>query len=244
MKKTLLPLLALSAFGCAEKTDSIELKTSAIRAEYTVLAQSGDYTAATKASALFYHGNDVVVLTDGDYAEVTQVGGDTKRLTKAADDYTATFDTQEEDTEFVFSLYRAADGDIDAPDSRVSLPPALVVEGMEDNGEVQENGEVRISRSSSITLTWKQGGTEDEVNYGINSGSDCLWFKDVSSGQKNTGTITIPSDVFETRAGEEDSTCGAALYVELERRGKRDDAFKSGTVRGKHRYWINFVSTP
>lgn len=244
MKKTLLALLTLSTFGCAEKTDSSELKTSAIRAEFEVLAQSGALSTATKASAVLHHGNDVVVLTDGDYLEVAQVGGDTKTMTKAQDDYVAEFSTKEVDTEFVFSLYRGAEVDIDAPDSRVKLPPELVLEGMEDNGTVQDNGEVQVSRTSSVTLTWQQSGTDDKVNYGIASGSDCLWFKNVSTEQSNTGTITIPASVFETRQDQEDATCGAALYVELERTGTRDGNLKSGTVRGKHRYWINFVSTP
>lgn len=244
MKKTLFALLTLSTIGCAEKTDSSELKTEAIRAEYEVLAQSGALETATKASALLTHGNDVVVLTDGDSLEVTQVGGDTKAMTKAQDDYVAEFSTKEEDTEFVFALYRGAEGDLDAPDSRVQLPPALVLEGMEANGTVQDNGEVQVSRGSSVTLTWQQSGTNDTVNYGIASGSDCLWFKNVTTDQTNTGTITIPSSVFETRQNQEEATCGAALYVELERTGTRDANLKSGTVRGKQRYWINFVSTP
>lgn len=244
MKKTNFLLLALATFGCAEKMDSSDVRTSGLRAEFEVTAHGGDSTGPTEARALLFGGSDVIVLTGDDRLEVTQVGGDTKQmLREGGDDYRATFETREEDTEFVFSLLRGSE-DTDAPDSSVTLPPALQVEGIENNGTVQENGQVAISRMSDVVLTWAEDHTDDTVNYGIGDSSDCLWGEDVSTSTTNTGSITIPSSVFDTKAGEDDSTCGASLYVELERVGTRDAAYKSGTIRGKQRFWIQFVSTP
>lgn len=243
MTKTTFLLLTLATFGCAEKMDSADVRTSGIRAEFEVISFLGDSNAQTQARAVLYGGSDVLVLTGDDYLEV-HGGDETKRMLRdGGDDYLAEFDTQAEDTEFVFSLVRGSE-DTDAPDSHVSLPPPFTVMGMENNGEVQEeNGQVRVSRGTDVVLTWEEGDTDDDVNYGIGNGSDCLWFEDESAG-KNNGTLTIPASTFRTKAGEEDSTCGATLYVELERTGERDPAYKSGTVRAKQRYWINFVSTP
>lgn len=247
MKKTTLFLLALASVGCAEKMDSTDLRTSGWRAEFEVIAHGGDSNAGTIAKALFYGGSNVLVLQGEDRVEVTEIkpNGDeeTKELRKSADDYIAEFSGTEEDTEYVFSLYRGDDDD-DAPNSHVSLPPRLQVKGIENNGTVQDNGQVAISRESDIVLTWDEDHTSDRVNYGIGDSSDCLWGTDKETGQTNSGSITIPSSVFNTKAGKEDATCGASLYVELERVGERDPAYEEGTVRGKQRFWIQFVSTP
>lgn len=241
-KKTLL-LLALATFGCAEKMDSTDVRTSGIRAEFEVISFLGDSNAKTQARAILYGGSDVIRLRGDDYLEV-HAGGETKRMDRdGGDDYLATFDIQAEDTEFVFSLQRG-DDDTDAPDSHVTLPPPFTVLGMENNGVVQEeNGQVRVPRGVDVVLTWKEDDTDDDVNYGIGNGSDCLSARTGSAG-KNNGSVTIPASIFRAKAGQEDSVCGATLYVELERKGERDAAFKSGTVRAKQRYWINFVSTP
>ncbi len=241
-KKTLL-LLALAAFGCAEKMDSADVRTSGIRAEFEVISFLGDSNVKTQARAVLYGGSDVIVLTADDYLEV-HAGDETKRMKReGGDDYLASFDTQAEDTEFVFSFQRGSD-DTDAPDSHVTLPPPFTVLGMENNGPVQEeNGQVRVPRGVDVVLTWEEDHTDDTVNYGIDNGSDCLWFHDGSAG-KNNGSLTIPASAFQAKSGKEDSVCGASLYVELERKGERDAAFKSGTVRAKQRYWIDFVSTP
>lgn len=249
MKKTTFLLLALASFGCAEKMSSSDVRTSGWSAEFEVTAHGGDSNTGTRARALFYGGSDVLVLEGEDMIEVTEIKpgedeGETKQmLRKGGDDYLADFTGTEEDTKYVFSLSRGPDDD-DAPNSSVTLPPRLEVEGIENNGTVQENGQVAISRTSDIVLTWAEDHTDDLVNYGFGDSSDCIWGSDVSTKEKNSGSIVIPSSAFKTKAGEEDATCGASLYVELERIGERDPAYKEATVRGKQRFWIQFVSTP
>lgn len=243
-KTTFLLLFATTTIGCAEKMDSSDVRTSGIRAVFEVTAYGGDSNDSTLARAELWGGSDPLRLTGEDYLEVTEVGGETKRMTRTnTDDWTASFDTKAADTEFVFSFMRGPD-DTDAPDSHVSLPPPFVVKGIENHGEVQDNGQVRISRGMDVVLTWDESPTDDTINYGIGNGSDCLWFENKSTNTKNNGSITIPASTFRAKAGQEDETCGAALYVELERVGERDPAYKSGTVRGRQRYWINFVSVP
>lgn len=249
MKKTTFLLLALASFGCAEKMSSSDVRTSGWRAEFEVTAHGGASETGTRAQAWFYGGSDLLVLDGDDMVEVTEIKpgeteGETQQmLRKGGDDYLAAFTGTAEDTKYVFSLYRGSD-DEDAPNSSVTLPPRLEVEGIENNGTVQENGYVAISRTSDVVLTWAEDHTDDLVNYGIGKNSDCLQRRDVSTKKKNSGSIVIPASEFRTKAGEEDATCGASLYVELERIGERDPAYKEATVRGKQRFWIEFVSTP
>jgi hypothetical protein len=244
--------LTSTVVGCAADTDSENIRTSGVYADFEVLAstvQQGGADApvndidvaanlrvddATSNTWLDLTGEDKLLITAGDV---------TRTLTD--DERTTNFPGTEDELDFTFAFMRGEEDD-SAPDSTVTLPPSFVVQGMEGvDGEDPE-----ITRSEGLELHLEDVGNR-KVGYRIEG--DCLMTQ-WGTLTANDGDITIPSGEFDPAPFDEEDPedeCtqaagkyGAKLYVELVNEGSLDPAYNDGTIKAIRRVWVPFVSTP
>ncbi len=225
------------AAGCAEDIASSDVRTSGVHADFSALASKGDPSdSGTKASAYLRTGGDnsnTFLDLVGEDKLIITVGDESRELT--GEERTGDFAEDADDTLITFAWMRGED-DVSAPNSTVTLPPAFEpkLEGI----TLVDGEDPEISRSSDLTITWEGASTDDEVNYHIEG--DCLFLSSGGSGT-NDGSVTIDASDFDVHSGEEESKCGAKLYVELVRKGTLDENL-DGTISATRRVWIPFVS--
>ena len=145
-------LLLLVVGGCGE-SDSSDIRTSGFYAQFRITATDNNQT---NVWAMFKTGsgigNDTIILTGGDSLQATALGNTRTLARNSSNAYETDFNIDGGDTEFVISLMRP--NDVDAPDSRITLPAAFDI--------LMPNANELFQRGSTITVSWSPSvATED-----------------------------------------------------------------------------------
>ncbi len=234
--------LTSTMVGCAADTDSENVRTRGVRADFEVLASSVQQGGETSLEDIDVRAdlrvdddesNTWLDLTGEDELIIT---ADDETRTQTGDERTTHFPGTEGELDFNFAFMRG-DEDDSAPASTVTLPPLFEVQGMEG----VDGADPVISRAAlELHL---EGLDNEEVTYSIEGDANCL--KD-RSGEitANNGDITIPASAFEAWDDAATEPCGSKLYVEVVNQGSLDPAYNEGRIRAIRRVWVPFVSAP
>jgi hypothetical protein len=231
MKK--LALLALVLGGCTT-VESDNILTSGMYADLSARA-GGDGT--TQISATLYLGNPInlnfVDLTGGDqlqasYGDQVQVMSETIILNIVG--HGATFQSDNEDDEFVIDFVREVDAG--APASIVALPAPFEI-----NPIVASR-----SRAASLDFGW-DNSTSDSMRW--SASGDCIDSAGATIGT-DEGTVTIAASTLQKRQGATVANeCPVTVTIIRTRLGELDTHFgEGGSVVGEQQRTLTFNSTP
>jgi hypothetical protein len=224
-------LLLLAAAACA-KQDSSDILTSGVYADLSAVADG----TTTDVSATLFLGEPIrltyLELTGGDQL-IASHGGDNKVMTETevlnVVSHHATFQTSEQDAEFVIDFQREVDAG--APLSRATLPAGFTVAA---SGTFSRTAEVGFSWTPTATdaMSWQATGDCIELATGTITG--------------DPGSATIAANTLKKRMGANIADqCTVTLTVTRSRPGELDRAYgKGGQISGQQRRTATFTSTP
>lgn len=223
-----LPLLALA---CTERVESTDVRTTGIYPEITVTADgSGESDVEVRLKVGGSNSNTFLDLTGDDRLEVT-VADETKEFDQSGTTYRASFDVDDEDTEFVIAFLRG-DDDESAPASTVRLPAPF------DLG--LETEEASRSAGDDIEFTWEPAGSGD-IAWAMRG--DCIFKEDDET--PDDGMHSVSSDQLNAPPSDEEETCTVTLTMERSRGGEIDSAFtEGGDIVAIQTRSDTFTSTP
>lgn len=219
------------AIACQEDVGSGAIRTRGMYAKYEALATGNGKTGLTAELRVGGDDGTFVVLEPGDELIASADGDGDKEMASQNDgkQYTASFSTDEEGTEFNIAFERAEDDP--APDSRVALPAPFTLSLEEDEAKVQ--------RGNSVSISWDEGS--GEVEWSVEG--DCIWSRDGTTD--DDGDFEIPADEIEVTGTDEGETCEVTITLERVNRGEVDPAFEEGgEFRAIQRRTVRFESTP
>jgi hypothetical protein len=231
---TKLSLFALLLAGACTRVESDNVLTSGMYADITA---SADGSGITTVNATLFLGNpgnlDYVDLTGGDELQVAhgdQVKVMNETIILNAVGHSATFQTDNEDDEFVVDFVR--DVDSGAPNSVVTLPAPLAMEPVAGS----------VSRAQPLTINW-EGASPDEISVSAN-GSCIVGFGTPTTEDAGSATLDAGSLVKQQGAQISDS-CDVTLTVTRSRQGELDTHFgEGGRIVGEQTQSITFTSVP
>lgn len=221
---------ALLALACTESVESTDVKTTGIYPEIEVVANGNGRSTVTVHLKVGGSNSNTYLNLDGeDTLEVT-VDDETKRLDRSGNGYRATFNVDDEGTEFVVAFLRG-EGDTDAPASTVTLPAPFDL----------ELGATEASRADdALEYTWEPAGS-GSIGWRLNG--DCV--KLDSGSTPDDGSNSLAAGEIETFASDKDKTCTVELELTRSRRGSIDSAFtEGGSIVAKHVRKASFTSSP
>lgn len=232
------PLLALPLLGSAcTSVDSDNVFTSALYARINATAD-GDGTT-TLRTTLFIESPgslDYIELEGDDLlmaygpAAVSQQMRESQFLGMTS--YSATFDTEAENSEFIVEFTRTIDDS--APDSRVTLPPPFDI--------LTADGESYSRATDDIIIDWDLIGT-DAMDYRLEGGCVEAILGTIAVDE---GTLTIPSSEVVKRPEEDvEDTCLVTVQITRSRPGTIDPNYGYGGDAFAHQSrTFRFTSTP
>jgi hypothetical protein len=225
-------ILCVSAAGCTD-LNSADLKTAGMSTTMQVTADGTGQTTAIAQFNVDSNGTDFVNLSSGDTA-VAQVAGQSRTMSESnfLGDiaYQTTFSGEDgAGTLYTIALQRTSD--VSAPSSTCTLPSPFDITAPTSSGS--------FSRSSDLTVTYDNAGTEDTMTWGI-SGA-CGAASGTVSGDSGTFTIAKGLLVPDTQNG----ACQATLTMTRSRPGQVDSHFGSGgSIVGQQVRSVTFNSVP
>jgi len=229
----LLMVGVVAAIGC-ESVDSTNIDTAGIYAELSVTA-TGDGTSLVDATLLLGQGSaNFLDLEGGDKISAWMIlpGSDSSMIANMAEShfggatwYTATFQTQGEDTEFGVNLDRSSSGHVSAPESYVTLPAPFVLS--------TASGAASFSRADTeeFLVQWDPFAfaAGDVMTYEV-TGS-CI--QTSTGGVGSADSLQLAQGFLLPYTNRESDSCPVTVTLQLTRSGVVDPAYgKGGYFRG------------
>ncbi len=244
MKLTPIPLLLGSSLllllsGCDSKSDSQDIKTSGMRADFKVIA---DGSGSSDIDARIFVGsgglNSTLVNLEGGDNLTAEHDGVTKTLNEQHGTfgnirYTESFNSDQ--GAFIISLNRS--GGVSAPNSTVTLPTAFDIDTPAQDAQ--------IPFSSDIDLSWSPSGFASELEvsfeYDCQPGSNGIGrFGLQDLGAASLSAATISSSL--NSALQSGSNCTVNLIMNRVNNGTVDAAFgEGGTIVGMQQREVSFI---
>ena len=251
MNKVLLICSFLLVLAGCSQTDSENIRTQGIGADFSVTANGNGSTRVegTLEVGSGGIGGTEVELSSGDQLTANAYGT-TLNLRKDSNllgiSYVTTFNSDEGNELFTVSFER--DGGVSAPNSTVILPNRFAIIAPADNEP--------FGRTENITLTWAPA--EQSGNLTIRYTADCSYTDDLgedhfvtrqgNDSSLDDGSYTISAASIINSAVNEipvDGTCDVEFELQRVRTGNLDSNFgEGGRIRAYQNRSINIVVVP
>ncbi len=222
--------LLLGTLGCEEDVESTDIRTSGV---YPVIRVTADGSGKSEVWVRLKVGGEssnTYLDLKGEDKLTASADGVSRELDETDDQtYTATFDIDEEDTEFTVAFTRGSI-DVDAPESKVSLPApfelALAV--------------TEASRATdSVGVSWDPPAASGNIGWDL--AGDCIKSDDGST--PDDGELELPA--IETFSSDAAKTCTVHLGLTRSRGGSVDSHFsEGGDITARHVRGGSFTSSP
>jgi hypothetical protein len=220
-------------------TESENVKTKGIHADIDITATGNGQTTVDASLRVGSASNTYLNLTGGD--ELFALKGTEKkemseRQLLGAVWYSATFDVDAAETEFVVAFERESDAS--APNSHGTLPAAFSLSAPAESAEF---GRV----ADTVTITWSPTVTGNTDRMHVYANGTCIqaYDKDLDG---DPGTATIPPNTFKepTDTDQQGKTCDVTIELRRTRPGQVDPAFEGGDVIGRQVRSVKIRSKP
>ena len=219
------------ALACTEEVESTDIRTSGIYPEIEVTATgNGRSRVEVQLKVGGEDSNTYLQLRGEDTLEVT-VGEETKTLDEGGSNtYSATFDVDEEGTEFVVAFLRG-DEDDGAPESVAILPAPF---------DLTVTTTEASRATDAVDFSWEPPGT-GTMDWAVSG--DCI--QSEKDDTADDGEVSIPVGRIETFQSDAEETCVVELEVIRSQSGEVDSAFtEGGSVVARQLRRGTFTSTP
>ncbi|MBN2359376.1 MAG: hypothetical protein JXR83_07970 [Deltaproteobacteria bacterium] len=218
-------------------TESENVMTDGIHADITVTATGNGQTEVGASMRVGSASNTYLNLSGADQLFAIK-GSERKKMTErqllGAVWYTATFDSDEAETEFAVSFEREVDAS--APNSHGTLPAAFSLTAPAASAE--------FSRANdTITITWEPSAGPDRIHVAAD-GSCIKPYNDDLDG--DPGTTTINPNTFKEPDDEDlqGKDCKVTIELRRTRSGDVDPAFEGGDFVARQVRTVQINSKP
>lgn len=239
-------ILISTLVGCAE-VDSEFIRTAGFNVDATVTTEGDVASILVRLKVSDDFTADDIVLTSGDQLSANLTGRNIE-LPRLNDAYRGSFNPAAGGDELTLSLSRP--NDIDAPNSRVTLPLDFDISAPAFS--------TSFAAGESITVVWSPGDRGSTMTLSYSAGCILIEGSDSFHGGRvgrtfnnipDTGTHTVAVNAILNAFNDQDELvrgipCPLEITLRRERSGALDPAFQSGSIDASRTKTVLVTATP